>query len=199
MHPGQHDAPTIRKRCLEARRRLTAVERHAASDAIVRQLLRSNLFARSQTIGVYFSMYDEVDLDGFIRTAWACGKKLFAPRILRKHEMFFVELGPDSLVIRNRYGIWESRNGQVRAARTLDWIVVPMVAFDTDMHRIGMGGGYYDRALAFARHTQAVRLPRLTGVAFACQEVAAISANPWDIGVSRVYTEKTSASLQRKT
>jgi 5-formyltetrahydrofolate cyclo-ligase len=144
-------------------------------------------------------MHDEVDLDGFIRIAWACGKKLFAPRILRKHEMFFVELGPDSPVVRNRYGIWESPNGHARAARTLDWILVPMVAFDADMHRIGMGGGYYDRALAFARHTQSAKLPRLTGVAFACQEVAAISANPWDIGVSRVYTERAPASLRRKT
>ncbi len=183
------DTPTIRQLCLEARRRLTPVERYSASDTIVRQLLRSRQFARSRSIGVYLAMQDEVNLDGFIRTAWTCGKKLFVPRILRKHEMFFVELRPDSSIVRNRYGIWEPRDGRTKAARALDWIVVPMVAFDGAMNRVGMGSGYYDRALAFARHTHSASLPRLTGVAFACQEVPAIAANPWDIGVSRVYTE----------
>ena len=183
------DTPTIRRRCLEARRRLTPAERYRASDAIVRQLLRSRLFARSRSIGVYLAMHDEVNLDSFIRTAWTCGKQLFVPRILRKREMFFVELRPESSIVRNRYGIWEPRDGHAVGAWALDWIVVPMVAFDGAMNRVGMGSGYYDRALAFAHHTHSATLPRLTGVAFACQKVPAIAANPWDIGVSRVYTE----------
>ena len=183
------DTPTIRARCIEARRRMSPAQRSAASDSIVRQLLRSRLFARSCSIGVYLAMSDEVDLDSFVRVAWACGKRVFVPRILRKHEMFFVEMRPESQLVRNHYGIWEVDDDRFFVPRSLDWIILPMVAFDAEMHRVGMGGGYYDRALAFARHGHACAKPRLTGVAFARQQVARLHANPWDIGVSRVFTE----------
>ena len=96
---------------------------------------------------------------------------------------------PESKLVRNRYGIWEVDDDQYFPARSLDWIILPMVAFDAEMHRVGMGGGYYDRALAFARHSHAWSQPRLAGVAFARQQVANLHANPWDIGVSRVFTE----------
>ena len=183
------NADVIRRRHLEARRRMSSIERSAASDAINRQLLRSRLFAASKTIGVYLATDDEVDLDGFISAAWARGKQLYAPRILRKNKMFFAELLPETRLVSNRFGIWEPDSSDGLSANQLDWILVPMVAFDSELHRIGMGGGYYDRALAFTKHHHPVLKPRLSGVAFACQQTPKISANPWDIGVSRVYTE----------
>ena len=166
---------------------MTAAERGTASDSINRQLLRSRRFRNSNAIGVYLATHDEVDLDAFIWSAWARGKRIYAPRVAHNHEMFFLQLLPESRLIRNQYGIWEPDEGAGVSPRELDWIILPMVAYDNDGHRIGMGGGYYDRALAFARHRHRSVKPWLTGAAFACQEALHIIANPWDIGVSRVY------------
>jgi 5-formyltetrahydrofolate cyclo-ligase len=180
----------LRQRHLDARRQLSALERSVASDSINRQLLRSRQFARAQSIGVYLATYDEVDLDAFIRTAWSVGKCVYAPRVARNHEMFFLQLSPESEMVRNQFGIREPVDSVAVSPRTLDWIILPMVVFDADNNRIGMGGGYYDRALAFTQHRHNVLMPRLSGVAFACQESSHLSANPWDIGVSRVYSDK---------
>ena len=167
---------------------MSVAERSAASDSINRQLLRSRQFARADSIAVYLATRDEVDLDAFIRSAWHLGKRVYAPRVARNREMFFLQLFPDTRIVRNRFGIWEPADGVDVSPRSLDWIILPLVAFDADNHRIGMGGGYYDRALAFTRHRHRVLKPRLTGVAFNCQKSDSFSANPWDIGVSRVYS-----------
>ncbi len=179
----------LRQRHLAARRQMSVLERSAASDSINRQLIRSRMFSRANSIGVYLATRDEVDLDTLIRVAWRQDKRVYAPRVLRNREMFFLELAPNSRIVRNRFGIWEPADGLEVSPYSLDWIIVPMVVFDANNHRIGMGGGYYDRALAFAQHRHPVLLPRLSGVAFACQQAAPFSSNPWDIGVSRVYRD----------
>lgn len=190
MPPASDDIVSeLRQKHLSARRHMTGPERSAASDAINRQLLRSRQFARADAIGVYLATVDEVDLDAFIRSAWTLGKRVYAPRVAHNHEMFFLRLSPESAIARNRYGIWEPADGVEVSPRALDWIILPMAVFDANNHRIGMGGGYYDRALAFTRHHHAVLTPRLTGVAFACQKAAPFASNPWDIGVSRVYSD----------
>jgi 5-formyltetrahydrofolate cyclo-ligase len=52
-----------------------------------------------------------------------------------------------------------------------------------------MGGGYYDRTFAFLRGRRQLLKPKLVGLAFACQEVPPIAANPWDIRLFSVITE----------
>ena len=183
------DFDTLRHRHMTARRRMTSVERASASDTICRRLSLTRMFCRSRDIAAYLAMYDEVNLDSFIRAAWASGKRIYVPRILPGYEMQFTRLATDTQIVRNRFGIWEPEAGDIIEAHRLDWAIVPLVAFDRSAHRIGMGGGYYDRAFAFLRHKNRTLKPRLSGVAFACQETAQITPNPWDIGLSRVYTE----------
>ena len=179
----------LRQKHLAIRRSLDADYRSHASDTICRKLVRSRLFARSDAIAVYFALADEVDLGKFVENAWRCGKRVYAPVIVRKRQMFFSRVTRNDELSRNRYGIWEPKNGEQIAARDLDWVLMPLVAFDAALHRIGMGGGYYDRAFAFRNHRHRATPPHLTGVAFACQETDGIEQNPWDIGVSRVFTE----------
>ena len=179
----------LRTKMLDARRALSPAYRAAASDAICRKLVRSRQFERSTTIAVYFAQEDEVDLSNFVDAAWQSGKRVFAPIVAQKYEMFFSAVSRNSDLRRNRYGIWEVEQGEIITAEQLDWVLLPIVAFDAAMHRIGMGSGYYDRAFAFRMHRHRVLKPRMTGVAFACQETASIARNPWDIGVSRVFTE----------
>jgi len=168
---------------------MTPAERASASDTICRRLLLTRTFSRSRDIAAYLAMPDEVNLDSFIRAAWASGKRIYVPRILPGYEMQFTRIATDTQIVRNRFGIWEPEEGAAIDARRLDWVIVPLVAFDRSAHRIGMGGGYYDRAFAFLRYRNRSLKPRLSGVAFACQETTQITPNPWDIGLSGVYTE----------
>lgn len=189
-------AENQRRESLAARRALSTNYRATASDAICRQLVRSRRFANSTTIAVYLAQRDEVSLDDFISVAWKCGKRVCVPVVAQKFAMHFALLTPESSIVRNRYGIWEAKSDAYVLARDIDWVIVPTVAFDAAMHRIGMGSGYYDRAFAFRKHTHRSLPPVLSGAAFACQEVPAIAPNPWDIGLSRIFTEQSVQALR---
>lgn len=91
----------------------------------------------------------------------------------------------------NRYGIPEPDTNRhpPLPLRQLDIILMPLVGFDEKLNRLGMGGGYYDRSLAFLHHSQ-WRRPRLIGIAHECQKVNQLIPAPWDIPMDALVTEK---------
>ena len=68
---------------------------------------------------------------------------------------------------------------------------MPLVAFDTECNRLGMGGGYYDRTLGFLHRRNRWQSPRLIGVAHDCQKVDPLPIQNWDIPLQGVITEST--------
>ncbi len=68
-------------------------------------------------------------------------------------------------------------------------MILPLVGFDADCHRLGMGGGFYDRTLGYLRIRTHWRRPRLFGIAHELQKVPRIAAQPWDIPLDAVFTE----------
>ncbi len=66
---------------------------------------------------------------------------------------------------------------------------MPLVAFDRHGNRLGMGGGFYDRAFAFKRNHPYIR-PMLIGLAHGVQEEGILEAAPWDIPLRAVATDK---------
>jgi 5-formyltetrahydrofolate cyclo-ligase len=93
---------------------------------------------------------------------------------------------------RNRYGIPEPsrRTGRQRNAQGLDVLVLPLVGFDGDCNRLGMGGGYYDRSLSYLSQRRHWRRPHLIGVAHECQRVPHVPVCPWDMPLDLVVTER---------
>ena len=179
----------LRRLYLDRRRSLDDNTRQAASREISGRVIRSRDFARARRIAVYLSLEDEVNVDLVIRAAWRSGKAVYAPCLGPERSMSFREFHEQSPVVRSALGIPEPAGGPSIPARELDLVIVPLVAFDAAMHRIGMGGGYYDRCFAFTRHRHKSLPPRLLGVAFSCQRVARIDAAPWDIPLSRVVCD----------
>jgi 5-formyltetrahydrofolate cyclo-ligase len=100
----------------------------------------------------------------------------------------------------NRFGIPEptSKGRHIRPARHLDVLLVPLVGFDSTGNRIGMGGGYYDRTLAFLNRRRQWRRPRLIGIAHECQRVAAIEPRAWDVPLQAVATERRLYARSRR-
>ena len=89
------------------------------------------------------------------------------------------------------YGIPEPSLKSAKTVPTwsLDLILMPLVGFDRQGNRLGMGGGYYDRTLAFV-NGGIPAAPRLVGLAHSCQEVASIPSHSWDVAVEKIITDR---------
>ena len=135
-------------------------------------------------------MQDEVDTREIIERAWRTNKRVFVPVLRGKAQMSFCAITPETELTRSGFGIWEPTRGILINPRMLDLVVTPMVAFDKNNNRIGMGSGYYDRCFAFLRQRKHWIHPKLLGVAFECQEVEEITPNAWDIPLYRAITDK---------
>jgi 5-formyltetrahydrofolate cyclo-ligase len=179
----------IRDRALCARRALSSVERLRSSLVICNRAMRSHEFMSAQTIGAYLPMADEVQTHPIIARAWRAQKRVAVPKIQRKGIMVFCEITPETPLVRSRLGIWEPAGDAYLDTRQLDMVITPVVAFDEDRHRIGMGGGYYDRTFRFLRNRRKWLSPKLIGVAFECQRAESIVPNSWDITLYRIVTE----------
>lgn len=134
-------------------------------------------------------MDDEVDVLPIISRCWAASKRVFLPVTSPGRQLRFVEVLRKTSLRRSDFGLLEPVAGDEIDPLELDTVVVPMVAFDDAHQRIGMGGGYYDTTFSALRRPRAPRRPKLVGVAFECQKVRKIKANPWDIAVCEVLTE----------
>jgi 5-formyltetrahydrofolate cyclo-ligase len=180
----------LRRNALHARRNMTSQQRVTASHIICKRVIASREFYASTAVGCYLPMIDEVDTRDIIEAAWRANKRIFVPILHAKGEMSFCEMLPETELEQNSYGVWEPVRGVLTAPRKLDLVITPTVAFDKNRHRIGMGGGYFDRCFSFLRHRNNWIRPKLIGVAFQCQEVEEIAPNPWDIRLYRVISDQ---------
>ncbi len=172
--------------------------RIAASEKIASRLTKSRAFLSSKTLACYLHDWDEVDTRAIIERAWCAKKRVFAPVIDRHGSMRFHALHPDTRLEPNQFGLWEPVASSAIAAQKLDVVIAPAVAFDNDLNRIGMGGGYFDRCFAFLRNRKRWFRPKLIGIAFDCQRVEKITPNPWDIPFYRVISEVESIDRTRR-
>lgn len=167
------------------RRKLAGHRRRSAHRSIVRKLRELPAYRRARDVALYWPADGEPDVRELARHARLRGKRLYLPVVGHAGVMRFAPWHSNSRLRRNRYGIPEPVGRRRVSATRLDLIVMPLVAFDSRGHRLGMGGGYYDRALAKRR-----RRPSRVGAAFAFQEVLQIPAMPWDIPLDLVVTER---------
>jgi 5-formyltetrahydrofolate cyclo-ligase len=89
----------------------------------------------------------------------------------------------------NRYNILEPENKNILSPENLDLVIVPLLGFDLQGHRLGMGGGYYDRTFAFLSGKQPTK-PILIGLGFADQQINSLPSDSWDVPLAGVLTEE---------
>ncbi len=185
-----------RRRLRALRLGLSRAQRVAAEAAILAALRRLHVFRPGRRVAAYLAMPGEVSLAGAITEALESGTEIYVPQLAsrRRGRMRFVRLRPDCPLRPNAaaFGILEpaASSGEWLPPRCLDVILVPLVGFDREGNRLGMGAGYYDRALRRRRdRDRAWRRPRLVGIAFGCQETARIEPSPWDVALDVIVTE----------
>ena len=182
------------RRELRARRRaLTARDRAAAARSLARWIALTPFYRRARRIAVYLANDGEIDPGELVRRARAGGRQVFLPVLIDRPwpHLRFAPYPRGALLRPNRFGIPEPAvpRRTLLPARALDLVLLPLVAFDAHGNRLGMGGGYYDRTLAYQRG-RTWRRPRLLGVGYAFQQVAALDPAGWDVPLHGIVTER---------
>ena len=182
----------IRQQLRQQRRMLSLTERKQAARKLCARLTNSPLFLRSQRVACYLANDGEMDLQPVMSRIWWMKKECYLPviRRLNHNRLGFVHYVETEKLVQNRYNIPEPKNpNQQTPPWALNLLLLPLVAFDSNGNRLGMGGGYYDRTLAFLRRREQWHTPRLIGVAYDFQRVENLASEPWDIPLDGVVTE----------
>ena len=193
-----------RRRLRELRLALPQVKRRSYERAITANLRGLGFLRRGSRIAMYLPIRGEVDLRPLVADARRCGVALYLPRITsrRRREMAFVPLGERDDLRANHYGIPEpasAKGGRLRSGG-FDVVLVPVVGFDRHGHRLGMGAGFYDRALRHRLNASGSwRRPKLIGVAFSFQELPRIDPSPWDVPLDLIVTDAGVVAPRRST
>jgi 5-formyltetrahydrofolate cyclo-ligase len=149
-------------------------------------LLRWRRLRQARDIAVYLSVRSELSTTALIQLLLRRRRRLWVPLAARDGSMRFAPLRRGSKLRRDALGLPRPvRTRPLRPARRLDLVLLPLLGFDGHGHRLGNGGGYYDRALAGAGAR-----PLRVGYAYAAQQVASIAAEPWDVKLDAVATER---------
>lgn len=153
------DKQSLRKKQLDILNKFAATNEKANEDEILlEKFINSKLVKDVQTIGITSSLIQEVDTSKIIAYLWDKGKDVFLAKIEPKRTMHFVRYTYDSKIVKNKMGIEEVAE-ETKINDNVDLLVVPGLAFAADSHhRLGFGGGFYDRFLADHPNIQTVSL-----------------------------------------
>lgn len=173
----------IRKKVLDARHRLAPEKRRALSAEIENTLFGLPEFRSAPLVMLFASFQSEVETHHMIRRALAEGKRVVLPKV-RGKDLELIEIGNfDRDVSPGAWGIPEPDQGKRVGLQDVGLIVVPGAVFDERGNRVGYGGGFYDKLLA--------SYPGMTvALAFELQILPAVPADPHDIPVKKIVTEK---------
>ena len=93
---------------------------------------------------------------------------------------------------KNRFGIFEpivNHRAWLNPIQ-LDWIFLPLVAFNSSCYRLGMGGGFYDASLAGLRSRTYWQRPKLVGLAYEFQRIEHFAVEDWDVPLHGILTDE---------
>ena len=171
------------------RRALTPHQQREHARQAMRNALKSPWFRRPKRVGIFISSDGELDTRPLMEALWHRGHRLFLPVLEHglSRPMLFAEVAPNTPLHPNRYGIPEPVNRRFFPACQLDVVITPLVAFDRDGYRLGMGGGFYDRT--FACKLKGRTKPLLIGWAHSFQEIDRLPRQPWDVPLDGIITE----------
>lgn len=162
--------------------------RRVASLSACDRLVSLEAFAHASVLMLYMPLATEVDVTPVALRCFQSNKTVCVPKVdWHRREITPVEVTSfdDRVMDIDEHGVRTPRSGRAVSPSLLDLVVVPGLAFDADGHRLGRGGGYYDRFLARLR-------PSATKVAliFDCQMIDAVPSIEHDVPVDIVVSDR---------
>ncbi|MEE4624580.1 5-formyltetrahydrofolate cyclo-ligase [Pseudomonas alliivorans] len=186
--------PQLRRHLRKARRSLTRSQQREAARGLYRQLAQHPLFRRARHVSLYLPMDGEIDPRLLLRAAQRRGKATYLPVLNAwpRTCMVFQRVRPGETFRPNRFRIPEPRINRAKQRRiwALDLVLMPLVGFDDEGGRLGMGGGFYDRSLAYRARRSTWRKPVLLGLAHECQKVERLAQASWDVPLQGTVSDK---------
>ncbi|WP_279111349.1 5-formyltetrahydrofolate cyclo-ligase [Bartonella apis] len=176
---------TLRQEALARRDRIPEKQRVIISQKLVNELQKLLAILNGKTVAGFWPIKSEIDPRPIMLALKEHGITLALPAIINKTKMVFRIFEDEGKLVDMSFGtIGPSEEAKIVEPKTL---LVPLSAFDSKGNRIGYGAGYYDRAIASLRENG--HNPLLIGLAFDCQEVSSIPAEPHDQKLVMILTE----------
>ncbi len=195
QHPSTHsttDTASLRKSMRRQRLSLPLHVRRHAGQSIVRHIRREPQFINSQKVGLYLDAFGEVPTRALIQLCFKLRKAVYLPVVrsvnqplswsrITRHQW------QNQRMMKHRFGMKQPLMQRGVSVKSLDYLFMPLVAFDLKGHRLGMGGGFYDRTLAGCSNGKKSK-PTRVGLAYDFQRVDVLYRNSWDIPLHAVVT-----------
>jgi 5-formyltetrahydrofolate cyclo-ligase len=185
-NPGEQ----LRQRNRELRAGLDKDQLDRAAAAVCERICALTEYQKAHHIAAYFAVNGEISLAPVIDRALSQGKKIYLPNLEQKKLRFSAYDHAQKMRI-NRFRLPEPdvAEDEMLDPGDLDLVLAPLVVFDADRNRIGMGGGFYDRSFAF-RKNSSIKKPLLIGVAHELQKVDCLIPEDWDVRLDMVVTDQ---------
>lgn len=173
---------------LQLRQRRQALTEQQQQDA-AKQALQSfqSLLVKSphspKRVALYLSNDGELSPEYIVNWCWEQNISLYLP-ILDGQALLFGRYTPNCEWKANRFAIPEPVDTAPLTGAHMDWVLLPLVGFDVNGGRMGMGGGFYDRTFEHIERDKT----RLIGLAHDCQEVDQLPVASWDVPLSTILT-----------
>ncbi|MCK9780526.1 5-formyltetrahydrofolate cyclo-ligase [Proteus vulgaris] len=178
----------IRKAIRQKRRLLTLNEQQQAANKLCEHVLSHPKIKQAQTIALFLSFDGEIDTSPLISQLWALNKQVCLPVLhpFHRHHLLFLRYTPSTMLVKNRFNISEPplNVNRVIPISHIDVIFTPLVAFDAQGQRLGMGGGFYDRTLENWQQKSFYPM----GLAHTCQQVGSLPTANWDVPLPEIIT-----------
>lgn len=185
----------LRAKLRKLREQLPTAQREHAEAAIYQLACKLPAYQTAKKVAFYLAQDGELNPVAIIQHTLANHKIGFLP-ILKNKQLVFGAYTLTTQLKPNRYQIPEPITEQTIEPSQLDCVFVPLVGFDRQGNRLGMGGGFYDRSFA-ARLTNTNK-PTLIGLAFSIQEIPTLVKENWDVPLDYVITENEIINCSRK-
>ncbi|HAK53185.1 MAG TPA: 5-formyltetrahydrofolate cyclo-ligase [Gammaproteobacteria bacterium] len=179
----------------QRRRALDDVPQGGAGTSIRKIISPTLMFRKASRVAFYMPFDGEVSPIELCSLSHDMGKQCYLPRVTGS-KLTFEQYVPDSTPMRrNRFDIAEPMIRQPISPKILDVVFMPLVAFDQNGNRLGMGKGYYDNT--FAGIDQWWHKPLLVGLAHSFQETV-LNPRDGDIPMDAVVTESSLVSFEQR-
>lgn len=182
----------LRASLRKARQGISAKQQESAARSVFTLIGNQDFFRVAQRIAFYQVADGELDPKLLLDLAISEGKSCYLP-VISDESPEFVSFAPydaSTQLVENKWGIAEPPVKSIAPPTNFDVVFVPLVGFNEQCFRLGMGKGFYDRTFSFKIFNRRSR-PLLVGLAHESQLVEdSFPVEGWDVRLDAVATDK---------